>query len=336
MSGMAGTISIAVPLGSGKGNIDVGARTACPKIRYSRAMSQPARAGPRPSEQSLALAALLLGAVAVGASAIFVRVSELGALPSAFYRPFLAIPAIWLWLRLAPPAAPKRGPECPRDVARLLLAGGFFAGDLAFWHLSLHHTTVTNATLFANAAPVFVVVAERFLFGRHIGRSFLGGLALALAGAACLIGGSLTLEPANLLGDGFGAITAVFLAGYLIAVERLRHDFSAATIMLWTSIGTAVVLLPVAMLSGDAVVATTVYGWSILIALAWISHAAGQGLVAFALAHLPAGVAALGLLTEPVAAALLALIVLAEPITAWQIVGGTIILWGIFIARKGY
>jgi drug/metabolite transporter (DMT)-like permease len=47
-------------------------------------------------------------------------------------------------------------------------------------------------------------------------------------------------------------------------------------------------------------------------------------------------VAALGLLTEPVAAALLALIILAEPITAWQIVGGTIILWGIFIARKGY
>jgi drug/metabolite transporter (DMT)-like permease len=59
-------------------------------------------------------------------------------------------------------------------------------------------------------------------------------------------------------------------------------------------------------------------------------------LIAYALAHLPAGLAALGLLTEPVAAAFLAMIVLGEPITGWQTVGGAIILWGIFVARKGY
>jgi drug/metabolite transporter (DMT)-like permease len=277
-----------------------------------------------------------LGAGAVGASAIFVRLSELGAIPSAFYRPFLAIPAIWLWLCLAPSAGAKRKPETARDAGRLLLAGALFAGDLAFWHLSLHHTTVANATLFANAAPVFVVAAERFLFGRRIGRSFAAGLTLALAGAAFLVGGSLSIQPANLLGDGFGAVTALFLAGYLLAVEKLRHEFSAAAIMLWTSIGTAVVLLPVAWATREPMVATTAYGWTILLALALISHAAGQGLIAFALAHLPAGLAALGLLTEPVAAALLALAILDEPITAWQMAGGAIILWGIFIARKGY
>ena len=299
-------------------------------------MPQPARAGPWPRERSLALGALLLGAVAVGASAIFVRLSELGALPSAFYRPFLAIPAIWLWLRLTPPTDAKCRPESLRDAGRLLLAGGLFAGDLAFWHLSLHHTTVANATLFANSAPVFVVAAERLLFRRRIGGSFLAGLALALAGAAFLVGGSLRIEPANLLGDGFGAMTAVFLAGYLIAVERLRHEFSAAAIMLWTSVGTAAALLPVAWATGAPMIAATVYGWTILLALALVSHAAGQGLIAFALAHLPAGLAALGLLTEPIAAALLALAVLGEPITAWQTAGGAIILWGIFIARKGY
>jgi drug/metabolite transporter (DMT)-like permease len=299
-------------------------------------MPHPAQAGPLRHEQPLALTALLLGAVAVGASAIFVRLSDLGALPSAFYRPFLAIPAVWLWLRLRPAAAGRRGPQTPGEAAQLLFAGALFAGDLAFWHLSLHHTTVANATLFANAAPVFVVAAERFLFGRRFGRTFLCGLALALAGAACLLGGSLTIDAARLVGDGFGIVTAAFLASYLIAVERLRHTFSAATIMLWTSIGTAAVLFPVAWATGEPMLARTAEGWAVLLALAWISHAAGQGLIAFALAHLPAGLAALGLLTEPLAAALLALIVLAEPITGWQTVGGTIILWGIFFARKGY
>ena len=301
-------------------------------------MSLPPLARPEPRVDRLAFAALLAGAVAVGASAIFVRVSELGAIPSAFYRPFLAIPVLWLWVALhtTRESGGRRHPSSIRDVARLLLAGAFFAGDLAFWHLSLHHTTVTNATLFANAAPVFVVLAERFLFGRRIGGVFLAGMALALIGAACLAGGSLALRPEHLVGDGFGIVTALFLASYLIAVERLRNEFRAAAIMLWTSIGTALVLLPIAWATGEPLLASTAYGWTILVALAWVSHAAGQGLIAYALAHLPAGVAALGLMTEPVAAALLALFLLAEPITAWQTVGGAIILWGIFMSRKGY
>lgn len=301
-------------------------------------MPPAAKADPETNRKPLALAALLLGAVAVAASAIFVRISELDALPSAFYRPFLAIPMIWLWLRLRPaPAGPVRNrPETSRDLGRLLLAGALFAGDLAFWHLSLHHTSVANATFFANAAPVFVLATDRLLFRRRIGRTFLLGAGLALAGAACLAGGSLSIDPAHLVGDGYGVVTALFLASYLMAVERLRRDFSTAAIMLWTSVGTAAVLLPVAWASGDAMIADTAYGWTVLLALAWVSHAAGQGLVAFALAHLPAGMAALGLLTEPVAAAFLAMGILAEPITGWQTIGGTIILWGIFVARKGY
>lgn len=299
-------------------------------------MPKPALLALRPGAHAVALAALLAGAVAVGASAIFVRLSDLDALPSAFYRPFLAIPAVWLWLMLVPSGGTRRRPQSWRETGQLLLAGGFFAGDLAFWHLSLHHTSVANATLFANAAPVFVVLAERYVFRRRIGGSFLTGLALALAGAFCLVGGSLSIDPAYLIGDGYGAMTAVFLASYLIAVERLRHSFSAATIMFWTSIGTAAALLPVALATGQAMVPGSAYGWLILLGLALVSHAAGQGLVAYALAQLPAGLAALGLLTEPVAAALLALFILAEPITAWQTVGGAVILWGIFIARKGY
>ena len=303
---------------------------------YSRAMLERGPTQPRSTLDQFAFAALLAGAVAVGGSAIFVRVSELGAIPTAFYRPFLAIPAVWLWLRLRPSSGTGRGPRSLRDAGWLLFAGALFAGDLAFWHLSLHHTTVANATLFANAAPVFVVLAERLLFRRKIGPKFLGGMLLALAGGACLAGGSLAIRPANLIGDGYGVVTAVFLGSYLMAVERLRHEFSAAVIMLWTSIGTAAVLFPIAWATGQPLVAATLSGWLILAALALISHAAGQGLIAYALAHLPAGLAAVGLLLEPIAAALLALLILAEPITPWQMIGGAIILWGIFIARKGY
>lgn len=292
-------------------------------------------AAPRIAASPIALAALLAGAAAVGASAIFVRLSELGALPSAFFRPFLAIPAIWLWLAASPDNGAMHQPRTAGEYGRLLFAGALFAGDLAFWHLSLHHTSVANATLLANGAPVFVVLGGWLLFGERVRPTFLAGMALALAGGACLVGGTLTLDPANIVGDGYGIVTAIFLAGYLMAVARLRVRYSTATIMLWTSIGTAAVLLPVALATGERMVAVTPYGWAMLLGLGLVSHAGGQGLIAYALAHLPASLAAVGLLFEPVAAAVMAMIILAEPLSPWQTIGGGVILWGIFIARRG-
>ncbi len=289
----------------------------------------------RPADRA-ALAALLLGAVLVGASPIFVRLSELGPMATAFYRPFLAIPVLALWLavdRRRDPAS--RRPVRTRDYLQLLLAGAFFAGDLAFWHLSILHTSVANATLFANSAPIFVTLGAWLLFAHRVTRLYLAGMGLALAGAALLAGGSLVVEPGNLLGDLFGVVTAMFLACYILAISRLRTGFSAATIMTWGSVGTAAVLLPVAWIMGEDLVAVTLYGWAMLVGLALLSHAAGQGLIAYALAHLRPGFSSVGLLLEPVAAAALAWIVLAEAVSPWQATGGAVILWGIVLARRG-
>jgi drug/metabolite transporter (DMT)-like permease len=283
-----------------------------------------------------ALAALLLGAVLVGASPIFVRLSELGPMATAFYRPFLAIPVLMLWMatdRRQNPASRK--PAGRGDYFRLLLAGAFFSGDLAFWHLSIMNTSVANATLFANFAPIFVTLGAWLLFAQGVTRQYLTGMALALAGAAVLAGESFALAPENLLGDFFGLVTAMFLASYILAISRLRAGFSTATTMAWSSVGTAAVLLPVALLSGEEMIAATLYGWMILVGLALLSHAAGQGAIAYALAHLPAGFSSVGLLLEPVAAALLAWVLLAEAVSLWQAAGGAVILWGIVLARKG-
>lgn len=283
-----------------------------------------------------ALAALLVGAVLIGASPVFVRLSELGPMATAFYRPFLAIPALALWMFAERDSVtPARRPAGIADHARFLLAGAFFAGDLAFWHLAILHTSVANATLFANFAPIFVTIGGWLVFRHRVTRLYLWGMGLALLGAAILAAGSVTLAPENLLGDFFGIVTALFLASYILAVSRLRVGFSAATIMTWSSAGTAAVLLPVAWLAGEQLVAVTVSGWAILLGLALLSHAAGQGLIAHALAHLPPGFSSVGLLLEPVAAAVLAWLLLSEAITLWQAGGGTIILWGIAVARRG-
>ena len=281
----------------------------------------------------MALAALILGAVAVGASPIFVRLSELGPFATAFYRPMLAIPPLFLWLTLT--GRGTAGPQSIRDVLLLLFAGALFAGDLAFWHLSIHNTSVANATLFANSAPIFVAFVTWLLFRQRLTKLFLAGMTVAITGAGVLVAGDLSLRPEHLKGDGYGVITAMFLASYLIIVSRLRARFSTSAIMAWGSIGTAAILLPVAIASGEMLIAESIYGWIVLLGLALISHAIGQGFIAYSLAGLSAHFSSIGLLIEPISAAVLAVLILGESLSTWQIAGAAIILSGIVIARRG-
>lgn len=285
-----------------------------------------------PAAVRLALLALAAGAACIALSPILVRLSEVGPTVTAFWRAALAVPFLAALVAASGGAPRTIGPG---DRWRLAAAGLFFAGDLAFWHWSIRFTSVANATLFANFAPVFVAAGAWLLFGERPALRFLAGLALAFAGAFCLLGESLRVGGDHALGDGLGLATALCLSSYLLAVRSLRARLGAAGIMLWTSLATAAVLLPVAWLSGEGFWPATLAGWAVLIGLGLLSHALGQGLIAFALAHLPAGFSALALLLEPVLAALFAWLWLAEGLAVLQWLGGVAVLAGIGVAARG-
>jgi drug/metabolite transporter (DMT)-like permease len=279
---------------------------------------------------------LLAGAVAIAFAPIFVRLSELEPTATAFHRLFLALPAMWLWNGLQHRGRrAERQPSSRADLLGVAAIGLLFAGDLAFWHWSIRFTSVANATLLANFAPVFVTLAGYFLFGERFTRTFLIGMLVALAGAIILMGRSFSLSHTNLLGDALGLVTACFYAGYIVAVGRLRARFSTSAIMAWSGLFTTAALLPLAMLAGESLIATSARGWAVLAALALFSHVGGQGMIAFALAHLPAAFSSVSLLLQPAVAAVLAWILLGEAIGADQALGALLILIGIYCARRG-
>jgi drug/metabolite transporter (DMT)-like permease len=283
--------------------------------------------------RGLSLFALFAGAIFIALSPIWVRVSEVGPTASAFWRVCLAVPLLWiLFFSLKTKETKGFNTQFPL----LLVAGIAFAGDLAFWHWSIQYTSVANSTLLANLASIFVTLAAWVLWKQKPSGLFLAGLAAALLGVALLVQASLGSSPAALLGDGLGIVTAMFYAWYLLTVKGLR-DRGAGTVWLMavTTTITAVVLLPVALASGEALLPATALGWWKLLGLAWISHAAGQGLIAYALAQLPAAFTSVGLLLQPVMAALFAWLLLAEPLSVLQVVGGAIVLTGILLARSG-
>jgi drug/metabolite transporter (DMT)-like permease len=278
-----------------------------------------------------ALAALFAGATFIALSPIFVRLADVGPSASAFWRVALAAPLLWPLARLS------AQPRTSRAGWPLLLVAGFaFAGDLGFWHWSIRYTSVANSTLLANLASIFVTAAMWLIWRQRPSATFLVGLAAALAGVALLVHTSMTFSSTALLGDTLGVITAVFYAGYILAVKELR-DRGAQTLELMavTTTVTALLLLPVALASGEPFLPQSLHGWLTLVALAWISHCAGQGLIAYSLAHLPAAFSSVSLLFQPVMAALFGWLLLREALVPLQMLGAAIVLAGIYLARRG-
>jgi len=284
-----------------------------------------------PSRSGLALTALLAGAAAIASSALWVKVSEAGPVSTAVWRVVLALPLLWAWAAYDARRHPR---ALTRTDLRLLAVAGFcFAGDLAVWHWSILLTSVANATLFANCAPIFVTLAAWIFFRQPPSGRFLAGLTAAIAGMFMLLHGDFHHSGRALLGDVLGIVTAVFYAGYQMSVSRARDTVSTARLMAVTGSLSAVVLLPLALASGERFVPVTSTGWLLLIGLALTSQVAGQSLIAYALAHLPGTFASVALLVQAVIAAALAWLLLGEMLTAFAIVGGVLVLIGIRVAH---
>jgi drug/metabolite transporter (DMT)-like permease len=284
-----------------------------------------------------AFAALVGGAVAMGVSPIFVRLSDVGPFASAFFRVALALPVLHAWMTVE--AARAAGPPDvgPRFSGPVVATGLFFAADLFFWHLAILNTTVANATFFATTAPVWVVIFGWLVYRRRVGASALAGLGLCLLGGGALIGQSFALAPERLVGDGLAAVTAIFFGAYFLAVEKARLRHLAARSTFYMSVVSAALLAVTAMgatlVLGQRLLPQGLHGWAVLLALGWVSHVGGQGLLAVALGSLPAMFSSLVIFLEALAAAVLGWLILGEVVTPLQGLGGIAILAGIWIAR---
>ena len=288
--------------------------------------------------ERIAILALLIGAITIAFAPILVRLSEVGPSATGFHRFLLALPLYWAIAATLPRPAVAEGSERPgtvRDFVLIAMAGVYLAADVAVWHYSIQMTTVANSTLLANVAPVFVVLGGWLLFRTRVTGTYLIGLAAAMTGVFILSRASLSLSQDHFIGDLLGILTAVFYAAYQMSVERLRKRFSTVTIMKYAIPVSALVMLPVALASGEDLLPVTLAGWGFLIALAAGPQVFGQGLIAWALAHLPVAFASVSLLVQAVTAALVAWALFGEHIGLQQGIGAVIVLGGIMLARRG-
>ena len=249
----------------------------------------------------------------------------------SIWRVALAAVPLWLWVW----QSPRSVQSANRSWTPLAIAGLCFAGDLAAWHVSIAYTSVANSTLEANFAPIFVTLGAWLLFRQRVSRLFLIALCVTLVGAALLIGPNFASGGRALLGDALGLLTAVFYAGYMLAIKSASERNSTAIIMAVSTTIAAFALLPYGLATAGVFLPQSANGWLVLLGLALIPHVAGQSLIAYGFSHLPASLSSVSLLLQPVLAAIYAWALLGEAVGPVQMLGGLVVLTGIYMAKRG-
>ncbi|MBA4117627.1 MAG: hypothetical protein C0514_01850 [Candidatus Puniceispirillum sp.] len=283
---------------------------------------------------TLAVLAGLMTALLLAFVPICVRLSEVGPIATGFYRFFLSFPFLISWMVFDHMREPNaKVPKTKRDYFLMWGAGAFLALDLIFWHSAMLHTSVVNAMLLSNLTPIFVSLGSWIIFKQKLTWTLILAIIAATIGSIILVGGTFSLNTGHAYGDMLAFISCLFFSAFLVSVQALRQHFRSPTIMAWGAIPTMYILALVALISGENIIPHSLHGWSVLFFMALVIHILGQGLLTFSMAHISATISSLLMSMAPVFSAFLAWIFFQERLSSAQLLGGSIVLAGVFIAR---
>ncbi|MBN1286846.1 MAG: DMT family transporter [Anaerolineae bacterium] len=279
--------------------------------------------------------------VAVSTASIFIRSAqrEAPSLVIAAYRLAIASLILTSIMLLTPRYRAELRRLTPGDLAWALASGVFLGIHFATWISSLDYTTVLVSVVLVTTTPLWVALASALLLHERLRRDTIIGLALALAGGVLIaLGGDAGAAGASggmqMWGNFLALVGAWTVAAYWMIGRRLRARLSVIPYT-WLVYGTAaLVLLATVAVAGLPMTGypAETYLWFVLLAV--VPQLLGHSSFNYALAHLSTVYVSVATLGEPVGATLLALALLGEAPTPLNVLGGALILGGIFLASR--
>ena len=268
-----------------------------------------------------------VGAILIGIVPILVRTSEISPALTGFYRFLIASIILFIYGIFKN----KFSNLNFRDVWILAIPGLFFGSDITLWHWSINQTSVANAALFVNTAPIYVAIISYFLFKENLDLFFY------FAGSCCLIGVILILfeqnEYQSFKGDLLSLVAAIFYSGYLISIKIFSEKYETFHLMIFSAaFGCIPLLLGSIFFESGQIIPITLYGWFNISSQALFVQIAGQGLIIYGLSLIRVQFSSLILLIQPLTAAFLGFLLFQEMFLFQQIFGAIILLVGIYLA----
>ncbi|SEW32462.1 DMT family transporter [Natrinema salifodinae] len=288
--------------------------------------------------------------IAISTSAILVRWSEAPSVVKAFYRVLFATSMV------APFALRDIDgikTISVRDLGFAVVSGLALAAYFGSFFESLEWTSVAASVTLISTQPIFVGIGAAFLLNERLTSRMFVGMIVALVGAFTMSVGPLMVDP--LLGGGniVEVLAAAFagssaqlygnaiafggaLAGaiYTLTGRSLRQRLSlfVYTFIIYTV--STVALGGLAIGTGAQLLGYAPTEWVLFFAMALILDLFGQTVYNWALKYVKASVMSVSLLADPVAATILALVLLGEVPEVVMILGGVVVLVGIYLTNR--
>lgn len=260
---------------------------------------------------------------------IFVKLSSLPPIATAFYRILFSIPILYPFVKTDLIKTSKK------DRNLISLAGIFLALDLIFWNISFHLTTVANANLLANLVPFTVIPVSYFLYKKRLSKVFVIGLFITLIGLVVLMSGKLNPNINNFKGDMLAFITSIFYGLFLLVVSNIRKRINAMTIIFISGFGGGLTLFIAMYMIEGLHYPKNINEILPLVGLALVSQILGQGLLSYCIGKIDITLSSVLVLSQPIIAALYSYFIFRENLTFQEIFGILIVLIGIYLAKIG-
>ncbi len=272
---------------------------------------------------------LAFGILCIGFSAIFVKLADVPGSVATFYRLLfatIAIIPVWMYRGIRMPVR--------KDVLLIMAGAFFFAVDLLLWNTAIPLTTAATATLLANNSPVWLGLITVIVLRRKLPGKFWLGLLVAITGLNVLIGIDSWRTMQFNTGDMLSLLAGVFYAIYLLYTMEVRKRVNTVTFMSLSLLFMVLMMFFVNLLMGNSFTGYSSRTWLSLSGLGLVSHFGGWLCINYALGHLQGSNVSVTLLAQSVVTAIMGMVVLGEYLSVHQVVGGAIILSGIYIVNR--
>ena len=274
---------------------------------------------------------LASGAMLIGFAPIFVKWSELSPSAILFYRMILTLPILFL-LNFYLNKKISFQVKDKKTIFYSAIASIAFTFDLVLWHYAMDITSVSNATIIVNSAPILIAVLSYIFFKEKPAKGFTASFVITYIGIIGLIIFSNNYINGKILGDILCLFAAFGYATYLLIISKLGKE-TALNIIFYTTLFCSIfAIIPMLLESGNKLPSSS-FEWQNLFLLAFLCQFGGQFLITYGIAKISASSGSIGLLMQPLTATILASFIFSEILNANQILFIFITLFGIYLAR---
>ena len=273
---------------------------------------------------------IVIAIFAVSTSAIFVKlISDAPAGMIAFYRLFLAV------ILMAPIVFFKYKSEfkniSKKDWMLAAISGVFLSLHFILWFESLNYTSVASSVVLVTLQPLFAFIGTYVFFGERFSIAAIISMLITLFGSFIIGWGDLQISGLALLGDILALLGAITVTVYFLLGQKLRRSLSLMTYTFIVYGSSALTLLLYNIVLGNNFFQFTPNTWGWFFALAIIPTFFGHSLLNWALKWVSTSTISMAIVFEPIGASILAYIILKEHVTWSQWLGGTIVIFGLFL-----